>query len=333
MNLKMYMLNSLIRVTRQNIIVPLYHVISDVCPLHIRNLFYIRDTEDFINDIDFLLKYYHPVSLQELIEITKKGKPAGENICHLTFDDGLTEMESVVAPILKQKGVPATFFINTAFLDNKDIFFRYKASLILTRLQNTPLNKMEKKKICYLLTERVSGCKNLTKRILNVRYANRQILDEIASLLKIDFSVYLQNKKPYLSSGQVQNLLDMGFAIGAHSIDHPEYYMMNDNERIKQTKGSMEQLVQRFGLKYRAFAFPFTDYMVSKNFFDIVYDRDDPILDISFGTAGLKNDDFSRNIQRLPVEMTKLSLQKFVYQQYISYILKSLIGKHRIQRR
>ena len=38
---------------------------------------------------------------------------------HLTFDDGFRELHDVVAPILLRKGIPATFFVNSAFIDNK----------------------------------------------------------------------------------------------------------------------------------------------------------------------------------------------------------------------
>jgi hypothetical protein len=36
-------------------------------------------------------------------------------------------------PILRRKGVPATVFVNSDFVDNQDLFFRFKAALIIDK--------------------------------------------------------------------------------------------------------------------------------------------------------------------------------------------------------
>ena len=43
----------------------------------------------------------------------------------------MREATSVIAPICREKGVPATFFLTTGFLDNRALGDRHLASLLL----------------------------------------------------------------------------------------------------------------------------------------------------------------------------------------------------------
>ena len=52
----------------------------------------------------------------------------------LSFDDGLREIANEIAPLCRQVGVPATFFVNSASLDNRFLCFRNKASLLIEKL-------------------------------------------------------------------------------------------------------------------------------------------------------------------------------------------------------
>ncbi|RXM60445.1 polysaccharide deacetylase family protein, partial [Chryseobacterium sp. CH1] len=53
-----------------------------------------------------------------------------KKIALLTFDDGFREFYDVVAPILERKGIYACNFVNPAFIDNEEMMFRCKSSLL-----------------------------------------------------------------------------------------------------------------------------------------------------------------------------------------------------------
>ena len=114
---------------RTPVFLPFYHVVSDSKLPHVLNYPY-RNTHQFIRELDYLLTHFNPVSLEDLLSKENIGKP----VFHLSFDDGLKECTEVIAPLLVNKGIPATFFINSGFVDNKTLFHRYKASLIQTSL-------------------------------------------------------------------------------------------------------------------------------------------------------------------------------------------------------
>ena len=321
-------LRSLITVTRQNFILPFYHLVSDKSVVHVKNLYRVKSVREFNDDLDFFLKYYEPVDFRELIS----GGKVRKNSFLLSFDDGLREFYDVVAPILRQKGIPAVCFLNSGFIDNKELFFRYKASILIENLKTSGLSPAKEKELKNWFQTNGLAYDCHFQSLLSVDYKNKAYLDELALFLGISFQDYLQQHKPYLETGQIEELIAQGFHFGSHSVDHPFYREIDEAEQIAQTKQSIEEIVSLFKLDYRLFAFPFSDYDVSRGFFEKIFDSVDPVVDITFGTAGLKKDYCIRNKQRIPVEIGNYMTQEIMYGEYLYYICKAFFCKNVVKR-
>jgi peptidoglycan/xylan/chitin deacetylase (PgdA/CDA1 family) len=229
----------------------------------------------------------------------------------------------VVLPILKENNIPATVFINTAFINNKDIFYRYKASLLIESYNSSFQSELSE----YFNEEIEQG--NFSNEVLNINYQNKGILDEIASLMKINFDDYLVNSQPYLSHDQINELLANNITIGAHSVDHPDFHTINLNDQIQQVVNSLNYLVQTFKINYKAFSFPFTDHNLPKELYEVMKNLD---IQLTFGTSGIKDDIIDTSIQRIPIENSDHSAQKIIFKEYFYYIIKRLVGKHILKR-
>jgi peptidoglycan/xylan/chitin deacetylase (PgdA/CDA1 family) len=289
---------------------PFYHVVSNEKLPHIINYNY-RNISQFEKELDFYLKYFKPVSLAELVS----NKNSGKKIFHLSFDDGLKECSEIIAPVLLKKGIPATFFVNTGFVDNQQLFHKYKASLIFNRLLETSDPKVEQ----ILKEQNLNG-----KEILKVSFLQENILNEVASLLGIDFNDFLKKQKPYLTTEQLLQLKNEGFSIGAHSFNHPEFWKISEVEQLDEVEKSMKWLVEIIKPEIKAFSFPFTDSGVSPKVLNAL--KMEKICDVTFGTAGIKFDELDFHFQRYPVEKEGdfiLNLkEEFVY-----FALRKIIGK------
>ncbi|MEZ4826029.1 MAG: polysaccharide deacetylase family protein [Bacteroidia bacterium] len=298
----------LLSLSRQPLLLPVYHLSSDEPLPHIRHIYPIRNARLFREDMDFFLRHYEPVDIPRLIAHVSGENPIRKPSFFLSFDDGLREIYDVVAPILREKGIPAAFFINSDFVDNRGLFFRYKASLLADTV-NDPAR---------------------AAAFMQVKYDEQHILDEAAQRLEIDFDQFLNTQKPYLSTEQIRSLIHDGFTIGAHSADHPEYRFIPLEAQLGQTSKSLACLRESFSLKENIFAFPFTDFGVGRKFFEEIYSKDN--VSLSFGCAGLKTDIFPQHLQRLPMEGTLLPAQKIVKAEYLYYLAKMPMGKNRIIR-
>jgi peptidoglycan/xylan/chitin deacetylase (PgdA/CDA1 family) len=274
---------------------PFYHVVSDEILDYI-NSYAARNTQQFEKELDYLLKIYEPVDLKTIITTQSKKQ------MHLTFDDGLVECSTLIAPVLKRKGIPATFFINTDFIDNKALFHRFKRSILETK------GVIEKGKRKYLHHE-VSE------------------LDMLAAENNIDFSTY----KPYLQKYQINKLQSDGFSIGAHSLNHPEMWTLNEDDQFSQVAQSMQWVAENFQPEIKAFSFPFTDDGIKASLFEKLHYNN--IVDVTFGTAGLKHDQIANHFQRIPIERTTdWSIKKTVHFEYFYYKLRHLFSANTVKR-
>ncbi len=297
------------KLTQTNLILPYYHMVSNEEVLHVKYLYGYKKVKQFKDDLDFLLKNYLPISLHDLIDILKTGRTFPEKTFLLTFDDGFREMYDIVAPILLKKGVPATFFINSDFTDNKKLCYQHKASILVEHFQKMVSVSLKEKVEDKFLKSNIK-CKDIRAGILSINYQEKDIVDEIAQLVNVDFDSYLLKEKPYLTSDQIRGLINDGFTIGAHSIDHPLYSSLSFEEQLCQTSESTRFIKERFCLNYSVFAFPHTDNNVSKRFFEEIYKSG--LIDVSFGTGGMINDIFSNNIQRFSLEKPLMPAEKIL---------------------
>ncbi len=299
------------KLLQRDIYVINYHSIKgiDVDP-YIKNEVY-RTQEEFEKDIVFYLKHFNIISAVDLIDIINNGRPIQKNSLILTFDDGLRVNLDIHIPILKRHNVPATFFLNSAFIDNKDLHFARKKNLILQKIHDDKADLLS----AYLSDHKMYNGE-VSASIKAINYREKVHLEELAKMLKIDFKAYLLENAPYLSSEEIRCIIDEGFFIGAHSIDHPRYTELSLEEQVHQTVESLRFVTERFNLTYRLFAFPYEDTMLTKEF----YSRIRPYVDLTFGTKGFVDDSIDFSIQRSEVESTQLpAVEALKYRFLTSY--------------
>ena len=70
---------------------------------------------EFVRFCEFFARYFRVVSVQDLLNRMKRGDRLD---CHLaiTFDDGYLDNFEVAAPVLRDRGLPACFFVATGFI-------------------------------------------------------------------------------------------------------------------------------------------------------------------------------------------------------------------------
>jgi peptidoglycan/xylan/chitin deacetylase (PgdA/CDA1 family) len=270
---------------------PFYHLVTDRQHEFI-NSYHVRDTATFELELEYLLKHFNPVSIDELLRSPKK------NSMHLSFDDGLKECFTVIAPILKRKGIPATFFVSSGFVDNNNLFHRFKRSILETKGVLQPGGK---------------------------KYFIHEVgdLNRLAENAGIDFSTY----QPYMTVAEIQALHNDGFTIGAHSIDHPEMWLLGRDEQYLQVAESMKWVSDHFNPTSKVFSFPFTDDGISMELFKRLHQN--KIVDATFGTAGLKHDCVKNHFQRVPIERVEdWSIKRSVHYEYFYYFVRSLFNEN-----
>ncbi|MGA8753737.1 MAG: polysaccharide deacetylase family protein [Candidatus Deferrimicrobium sp.] len=295
------------------LIIPYYHMVSEDRVDHVCNLYEYKGIRSFTDDLDHLLRHFVPVGLGDLLKTIDSGRAFARRSFHLTFDDGFRELHDVVAPILLRKGVPATFFVNSAFTGNKALCFQHKASILAERAKEG-ISGAVSRSLMERMKEKGLHCTDIPSAILSIPYSRKEAIDELGACMGVEFDVYLTKRRPYLDSSQIRRLIGQGFTIGSHSIDHPHYADIDFDEQVRQTLESTRWVREQYALGYGAFAFPHTDRGVEDRLFSVI--QASGWMDVSFGTGGMINERLSRHLQRFSLEKPLLPAGRIIAMQY-----------------
>ena len=305
-----------------NYCLPVYHCVSNESLPHLKHIIRYKNTRQFEQDLDFLSLHFQFISWNEFKDFISGTFRPKKKIALLTFDDGLREFYEVVMPVLERKGIYAINFINPLFIDNNALMFRCKASLLAEKIKESQKINPE---IFSILKPKI----NPVRQMLAIGFLQQNRLDQLAEILEVDFDVFLQQQRPYMTFDQLKSLTRKGFGISSHSWDHPVYHELSVDQQLETTNKTFSYLKQHHFL-YESFAFPFTDFGVKKEFFDRLFQNEE--IFCTFGCAGLKLDSVEKNVQRIPMENGETA-ESTIKKEMAYFKLKKILNKNRIVRK
>jgi peptidoglycan/xylan/chitin deacetylase (PgdA/CDA1 family) len=272
-------------------LLPFLHIVGDAAPPHVRHLYTIPSIAKFKSDLEFLCRQCRPLQISELeqLSLRRDQKPCARTFL-LSFDDGMREVYDIIVPMLRQQGIPAIFFLNSATIDNRQLMWRHKVSLIIDRCRQQPRRIPSEMSI--------GRGESLGAKLKALRFTGAHIIDDIARLLEVDFEDYLRRERPYLTTDQVLKIFNDGFGIGAHSHSHPHFHELALQDQKKQISMSVK-FIRALGLPCRYFSFPFRDTGVPTAVFSYMRELD---LVLSFGASEARVDSIPFSFQRFRID-------------------------------
>jgi peptidoglycan/xylan/chitin deacetylase (PgdA/CDA1 family) len=303
-----------IQYTGRKLLLPFYHGVSDDALPFVSPLYAHKTVKAFQEEILFLTRYYEPIDFQTLQDHILNRSSISRPVFHLSFDDGLACLFPLKEWLL-EKGIPATFFVNSAFVGNQELFYRYKQALLIHQIESSSnqLTKLEQ----HL---KVKGIEALQKAIFSMGYTNQESLVDSAAAIGFSFSEYLQYQQPYMHSAQLLELQRAGFEIGAHSHDHPLFSEITLEAQLHQVQQSLSLLEKIIGTKVRSFAFPFNSDGVNEAVYELLYEQSG--VSLSFGTGGFRPADYPRHLHRLPMERHTLTVEQHLKSEYLYSLIR-----------
>jgi peptidoglycan/xylan/chitin deacetylase (PgdA/CDA1 family) len=303
------------------VLFPYGHAVADTSPLHVKHLFPVPGPAKFQSDLDFLCRKLSPLEVSALEQVPAQyAAKASPRSFILSFDDGLREVHEVIAPMLSRQGIPAIFFINSAVIDNKRLMWRNKISLLIERSRKLP------GRIPPQVSLRAN--ESLQDRLRGLRFADEDLIDDIARFFEVDFNDYLRTARPYLTTDQVLALSRAGFAVGAHSDRHAYFQEMTVEEQ-KNEISTCVGFIRKLGLPCRYFAFPFHDEGIPIPVFNHMKELG---VALSFGTSGACVDSVGFSFQRFSIEALDFSVPQVLKQLSAKSVLRQLSRTEVIQR-
>jgi peptidoglycan/xylan/chitin deacetylase (PgdA/CDA1 family) len=274
-----------------NILLPFAHIVTDHAPLHIKHLYTVPGIAKFKADLDFLCRQYRPLQIAELEQLPRiRADKSSARTFILSFDDGMREVYDIIAPILRDKGIPAIVFLNSATIDNRKLMWRHKVSLLIECCSQQPGRIPPQMNL--------HRGESLRAKLMAIQFSDEGIVDDMAKFFEIDFDDYLRRYEPYLTSSQILELSHAGYELGAHSDSHPYFCQMAVGDQKKEIFKSVA-FIRELGLPCRYFAFPFHDSGVPTSVFRYMMELG---LILSFGTSEARLDMVAFSFQRFAID-------------------------------
>ncbi|MFT4524157.1 MAG: peptidoglycan/xylan/chitin deacetylase (PgdA/CDA1 family) [Bacteroidia bacterium] len=235
-----------------------YHTISDV----LLDYFPQETTQSidtFNRQIRHLNKRFNIISLEEALHI-HQNKERFSNSLVITTDDGFKENYTTIAPVLNDLNLSFTALLCNDFIDNKSLMWRNVLFYIKSKCSVSDIEKVINRACTEFQIDRPLGQEGLM--VWSLKSWPYKLKDALAqyfwdNLIDVQLNDFLSEKKPYLTSEQVLELVNNGFSIGSHSRSHPYFKMMDDNEIELETIVAANELEKRFNTQISAFSFPF----------------------------------------------------------------------------
>lgn len=271
------------------------HIVTDTPNPFTAEIYRAPTLPEFLEALDFLQANFEFVALPDIVAHFRDGAPLPDFPAFLSFDDGLRETADVIAPVLKARGIPATFFLTARALDNRYLFYGHRRSYLLSSIRTTGLSPAVRRAAGASLglsgPEPSDQSVGQALRFLSVHLpVDCARLDACAAAMKVDWQDILSAKRPFLTVHQAKALQSDGFSLGAHGTDHTKFAHLDDADRGCDLRRSLDWMAETFGLEDIAFAFPHSHKGVPRQW---MTERlaDDPRLSIFFSTANYTPND------------------------------------------
>lgn len=242
--------------------------------------------EHFAEQLEVINKYFHPLSMQELLRHLQRGKVPNRSVV-VTFDDGYVDNLQHAKPLLEHFNIPATIFLVTEALVEDRNFWWDELEWALLRPGTLPdclELKINDSKYEWQLGEasryslqdrqkdwqrrpwdaspgtRLAFFYLVWQRLLETSNAERlKCLDTIRAWAGADSD---QRRRDRALTKEEARMLGQGdlIELGAHTVTHAALRLLPAAQQMEEIAGSKTQLEDIIGRPVTSFSYPHGEY-------------------------------------------------------------------------
>jgi peptidoglycan/xylan/chitin deacetylase (PgdA/CDA1 family) len=245
------------RLRRKGIAILMYHSVMDE-PGKEKNTLggIIHSTKVFRGQMDLIAREYNPVSLEEVLRFIRGQQEPPPRSVVVTFDDGYADNYEVAATVLAEIGIPAVFYIAVDCIEQGKLPWpsRLRFAFYTTRRSSRteqdgtiwPLDEFETRDRAFL-----KACDDCC-RLAGQR--QEDLVRRIERDLEVDVS--LQSKRLMMTWEQVRALISKGYAVGSHTMTHPNMAYVDEDDLYREFAESKRRLEEVLSSPIIHFSYP-----------------------------------------------------------------------------
>jgi peptidoglycan/xylan/chitin deacetylase (PgdA/CDA1 family) len=217
------------------------------------------DADAFRAQLRWLKRHLAPTGLAGLGRYYKGEWTERKPPVLVTFDDGYRNNLTVAAPILREEGVPAVFFLTTGYVGTRRVLWNHEVLVRVLHWPDTeiplpaggqrvlPSEPDARRAIADSVNQ---GCKGLTEerlaeylQVLRAKTPAVETMDDAEA-------------REFLSWDEARELAGMGFEIGSHTVEHPILSRINRARMATELRDSKAAIERELGQRCIAIAYP-----------------------------------------------------------------------------
>ena len=236
----------------------LFHDVCDAVNPFTDGLGVTLSCREFEQKLQYLARYYNPVSLQDLVDARLGKSTLPDRPVHVTFDDAYVSVAINAAPLCAKYRIPATFFVNARFIDNRVVALDNLICYVVK------VFGLETLRVCAArFTDRgVSNFASLTQVFEEFLPSltlddRRRFEDTLTRECHLDSSELARSAGLYMTASQMKTLAEYGIEVGNHTFSHVhcrQLAAVDFGSEIDQNRAKLEAIT---GRPVRAFSVPY----------------------------------------------------------------------------
>ena len=275
----------------RGLLVLTYHRIGDPRDCELDRGVFSTDVGTFATQMDFLQRHFEVVSIEDVIDRSPDYWSKRQSVL-ITFDDGYIDNYTHAFPILRDRGIPALFFVTSGFVDNRPLAWWDEIANML-RIGTAACD-------CSDIDSRI-------ERTLEEFYelpteACDDFLNEIAENAGCTRSSR-DNADVWMTWDMLREMTKHGMSFGGHTVTHPILTRGNESWQFELAEGK-RRIESETQTKVSAFSYPVgTPECISEELKSVTADH----YEVAFGCYGGVNNAKGRNgwdrmeMQRWPI--------------------------------
>lgn len=212
---------------------------------------------------------YDIIPVKELIIRTKNGRRNG--LAAITFDDGFVDCYKTAFPILKHMKVPASIYLNPAFINNPQLPWEYVLENCLGLFHGTLQVNISQKRFTFS----IESDRHRYKTFMYIRpVLTRLNRDERNNIIEqiCDLAGYVADqdhaKGLFLSWEMAREMLSSGLIeFGNHGLNHLSFGTLSAREATEEILSSHDIIKKELEIEPVGFSFP---YGQKRDYSDVV---------------------------------------------------------------
>lgn len=217
------------------------------------------DADCFREQMQLLRDRFHPVRLGEAVAALAAGEHLPPGAVAVTFDDGYDDNYRVAFPILRELGVPATFFVSTGHIDSGQPF---AYDWLIYMLMHAPVDRFvapeagldmrlpperdERRQVAGEVLRRVKTCDSDVQTALITRIEREWSMPR---------DISPEDCRP-MNWEQLREMHAAGYEIGSHGVHHRILSKLDQDQLVEELEQSRGALQRELGGTAELLAYP-----------------------------------------------------------------------------